>query len=101
MQHMNRFSWRYLLCLAACVLAWSGCASIDSIEPANDAEIASDVRARLADDVTVGRYLIGVQVQDGVVELTGTVRPAGDRARAVAIARGTGGVRGVVDRTTD
>ena len=73
---------------------------MDVAEAGSDAEIRSEVSARLSDDLGLQRLLIGVQCVDGVVELSGRVSSAGDVARAISIARGTTGVRGVIDRTT-
>ncbi|MFW6107167.1 MAG: BON domain-containing protein [bacterium] len=50
----------------------------------SDAEIKAEVRRRLDTDVLVDAGLIDVTVQDGEVDLTGTVGSAAERARASA-----------------
>lgn len=41
---------------------------------------------------------VDVDTRGGVVTLSGTVRSAAERERAVAVARGTAGVKDVVDK---
>ena len=77
----------------------SGCGTITgtsgSISP--DTLIAEDVRDRLSSDPDAGRCHIGVSVADGVVTLDGDVPNDNVRLRAKGIARGTEGVKGIVD----
>ena len=77
----------------------SGCGTISGTggEMSADAQIASDVRERLANDPTTGRCNIGVSVSDGVVTLDGSVPDGNARLRAKDVARGTEGAKGVVD----
>lgn len=62
-----------------------------------DAGITSSVKTKLAADDAVKAYQVDVDTRDHVVTLTGTVDSALARERAVVLARGTDGVRTVVD----
>ena len=62
-----------------------------------DAGITSSVKTKLAADDTVKAYKVDVDTRDHVVTLSGTVDTVVARERAVMLARGTDGVRDVVD----
>jgi hyperosmotically inducible protein len=84
---MNR--WR--LVLAGCALLVTfACA-------ASDPGITTAVKSKLTADDTVKAYQIDVDTKEGVVTLSGTVTNPAAKARAVELARGTDGVRNVVD----
>lgn len=78
-------------------LSMTGCATTGDDGPQSDRAIASDVRERLEADAVTARLNIGISVTDGVVTLSGRVIDPGVRLRAKAAARGTEGVKGVVD----
>jgi hyperosmotically inducible protein len=63
-----------------------------------DAGITTNVKTKLAADDTVKAYEIDVDTRNGVVTLSGGVENAAAKERAVQIARGTDGVRDVVDQ---
>jgi hyperosmotically inducible protein len=63
-----------------------------------DAGVSTNVKTKLAADDTVKAYQIDVDTRNGVVTLTGTVDNAAAKDQAVTIARGTDGVRDVVDQ---
>lgn len=63
-----------------------------------DAGVSANVKTKMAADDTVKAYQIDVDTRNGVVTLTGAVDHAAAKERAVSIARGTDGVRDVVDR---
>jgi len=65
-----------------------------------DPGITTAVKGKLAADDTVKAYKIDVDTKDHVVTLSGNVDSAVAKARAVELARGTKGVRDVVDNTT-
>lgn len=96
---MKRCFWVWTTFLSMVVAGLSGCGTIsgtaENLSP--DAQIASDVRARLTSDPQVGRCNIGVSVSGGVVTLNGSVPDATLRLRAKAAARDAEGVKGVVD----
>ena len=82
------------LLAATCVLAVSfACA-------ASDPGITTAVKSKLTVDDTVKAHKIDVDTKDGVVTLTGTVDSAAAKTRAVELARGTDGVKNVVDNIT-
>ena len=65
-----------------------------------DAGITTNVKTKLATDDTVKAYQIDVDTRNGVVTLSGGVESGAAKERAVQIARGTDGVRDVVDQMT-
>ena len=66
----------------------------------SDPGITTAVKGKLAADDTVKSYRIDVDTKDRVVTLNGKVDTELARSRAVELARGTEGVRDVVDRLT-
>lgn len=79
----------------------AGCASPGLPVDDADAVVAQAVGDRLAQEMLLDRASIKASSQDGVVTLHGVVRSEAQRARALAIARSTSGVREVVDRLRD
>jgi hyperosmotically inducible protein len=65
-----------------------------------DPGITTAVKTKLAADDTVKAYQIDVDTANGVVTLTGIVEAPAAKEKAVTIARGTDGVKDVVDRIT-
>ena len=65
-----------------------------------DAGITTNIKSKMAADDTVKAHQINVDTSNGVVTLRGDVDSALARERAVQIARGTTGVRDVVDQIT-
>jgi len=63
----------------------------------SDADIKDLVEKRVDDDV-IAKSDISVEVNSGVVRLTGTVNSQSDRLHALTLARATSGVRSVVDQ---
>ena len=64
-------------------------------ERIDDAGITAKVKNRLLEDPAVKGLKIDVDTREGVVYLTGSIPGAGERDRAVQIARATEGVRDV------
>lgn len=79
--------------LGAAVIAVSAVACSST-----DPGLTSAVKSKLAADDAVKSYRIDVDTKDAVVTLNGAVDTAAQRARAVELARGTEGVREVVDQ---
>ncbi|MCC7416720.1 MAG: BON domain-containing protein [Acidobacteria bacterium] len=86
------------LLLGAC-LALAACAGTGEIRPQgarsgpmDDATITVRVKAVLLNDPQVAAGGIDVATSAGVVTISGTVRSAGDEARAIELARGVAGV---------
>jgi hyperosmotically inducible protein len=65
-----------------------------------DPGITTAVKAKLAADDTVKAYQIDVDTANGVVTLSGIVEVRAAKEQAVVIARGTDGVKDVVDHIT-
>jgi len=62
-----------------------------------DAELTSEVQKRIADRTELAGDDIGVQVENAVVRLTGSIDGSGDRLAALTAARGVTGVAKVID----
>jgi len=69
-------------------------------ERVDDAGITMAVKGRLLDDPQVKGLRIDVDTREGVVYLTGTVRSAAEKDRAVELARNTENVKNVVTNLT-
>jgi hyperosmotically inducible protein len=67
---------------------------------ATDATITASIKSKMMTDPTIGALQIDVDTSNGVVTLSGNVASAGERDRAVAVARETEGVRDVQDKIT-
>jgi hyperosmotically inducible periplasmic protein len=63
-----------------------------------DAALTSAVKTKFLADTTISGLRIDVDSKNGVVTLTGTVRSAAEKDRALKVARETDGVKSVVDR---
>lgn len=85
------------------LVGWSGIAIAALLTVAcaqSDPGITTAVKSKMAADDTVKSYRIDVDTKDRVVTLSGAVDTPQARERAIEIARGTDGVRDVVDRLT-
>lgn len=83
--------------------AWVGAALIAVSTIAcsqSDPGVTTAVKSKLAADDVVKAYRIDVDTKDRVVTLSGAVDTSMARTRAVELARGTEGVREVVDQLT-
>lgn len=63
-----------------------------------DAGITTNVKTKLAADDTVKAYQVDVDTRNGVVTLSGNVETTAAKEQAIQIARGTDGVRDVIDQ---
>jgi osmotically-inducible protein OsmY len=84
--------------LVAVALAAAACAGAPAAPPAqrDDAEISRAVTAELA-AAELNTFQIQVDTRDGVVTLSGSVTAADQRVEAEKLARGTPGVRRVIN----
>ena len=67
-------------------------------ESAHDASITAKLKAKLALDEVVRARAIDVSTEGSTVTLQGSIGTAAERERAVALARETAGVTGVIDQ---
>lgn len=75
-----------------------GCASTQPVgEQLDDAAIAASIESKLAGDPDVSAFNVDVDVNEGVVRLSGNVEKASARDEAVHHARTTDGVVRVID----
>jgi hyperosmotically inducible protein len=82
---------------------WLGAVAVATMTLAcaeTDPGVTTAVKAKLAADDTVKAYRIDVDTKEKVVTLKGEVDTAGAKTRAVELAKGTAGVRDVVDQLT-
>ncbi len=94
-------NWRNPACLvlvAVAALVATGCATT---QPAStqlsDAEITVKVEAKLAGDPEINPFNIDVDTNEGIVTLSGAVEKKFARDEAERLARGTEGVRDVIN----
>jgi osmotically-inducible protein OsmY len=95
---MKRF--KSFLSLLIMVLVMGGCQALTGEtlgENIDDTGITTRVKASLAADKGTTLTRVGVETTRGVVQLTGVVESAADRARAEQVTRTVNGVRGVVN----
>ena len=100
---MNNIFRLSLLAILAAVMALAGCATMSdnsTIQPTTDAQLAAAVLQRLTQDTMTGMSTFGVEAENGVVTLHGSLRDDTLRARAIAIARSTPGVTDVINKIT-
>lgn len=94
---MTRTVYRMIPALAL-LLAVTACSSHQTAgEKLDDAVITSKVEAKLAADPEVSAFNVDVDTEDGVVRLSGIVKHEKAREEAADLARGTDGVRSVVN----
>ncbi len=67
-------------------------------EVISDVSLTTKIKSKMALDDTVKALDINVTTRDGHVTLSGAVRSAAERDRALALARETAGVKSVIDR---
>jgi hyperosmotically inducible periplasmic protein len=94
---MRKITQSFLLMIGVLWLL-SGCQALTGEtlgEHIDDTTITSTVKTRLAAEKGTTLTRIQVDTDRGVVQLSGVVENAAERARAEQIARGVGGVKGV------
>jgi osmotically-inducible protein OsmY len=91
------FHTRFAVVVLAAVLATSACGGRTAGRTLDDTTITTRVKTAMLNDPSVGGLAINVDTFNGVVTLSGRVRNQGERDRAIAIARQTGGVNEVKD----
>jgi hyperosmotically inducible periplasmic protein len=67
-------------------------------EAASDTAVTAKVKSSFAADPLVSASAIGVTTSGGVVYLTGSVKSAQERQRAIQLVQGVAGVREIVVR---
>ena len=96
MLQLKRLSAFFFAVLLATML---GCASTSKSEGTgeyvDDTVITAKVKAAILDEPTLKSAEINVETFKGVVQLSGFVRSQADINKAVAVARGVGGVTSV------
>ncbi len=94
---LRHTGWWWAIPLAAAVVLVSlvGCARLG--DPWHDARIESEVKARLVAERSANLTRVGVVSRDGVVQLSGAVASAEDRALAENLTASVGGVRRVLN----
>lgn len=93
-----QFKLKTLAAMFALTFLLGGCQAITGEtlgEHIDDTTITTSVKTRLAADKGTSLTRIQVDTDRGVVQLSGVVDSAAERARAEQIARGVGGVKSV------
>jgi osmotically-inducible protein OsmY len=97
MKHIIRFFAAFFLALT--LLTAVGCASTHKHEGTgeyvDDSVITSKVKAAILNEPTLSSAEINVETFKGIVQLSGFVNSSADITKAVAVARGVGGVKSV------
>jgi osmotically-inducible protein OsmY len=95
---MNRKFVLYSL-LTLLTLVPMACGSLNQMTPAplDDAAIEAEVRAKIAEDVTSKTFAVEVDVNDGVVTLSGHAANADDKRKIGQAANDVEGVKSVIN----
>ncbi|UZR29797.1 BON domain-containing protein [Methylococcus mesophilus] len=97
MKHLIRFFSAFFLTLV--LVAAVGCASTQTQEGTgeyvDDSVITSKVKTAIFSEPSLSSAEINVETFKGVVQLSGFVNSRADINKAVAVARGVGGVKSV------
>ena len=97
MKHLSKLFTAFLLALT--LLSVAGCASTSKQEGTgeyvDDSVITSKVKAAILEEPTLSSAEINVETFKGIVQLSGFVNSRADINKAVAVARGVGGVKSV------
>lgn len=87
-----------LLFAGAATFGTAACSSNVSVEEQiDDAAITASVKSKLAADPEVSAHNIDVDTNEGVVTLSGRVDDGAERSEAEQLARGTDGVKRVIN----
>lgn len=98
---MSKATWKSGLLMALALVVMTSLAACSSTQTAgtqvDDAAITASVKAKLAADGDINPFNIDVDTNEGVVTLQGRVERAEARSKAEELARGTDGVRRVIN----
>jgi hyperosmotically inducible protein len=93
---MNKLKHRYALVIAAALLGLAGCATSGGGNSFfDDASTTMRVKKAIYNEPSLKVMDVGVTTEDGVVDLTGTVKSKTERAKAAAVAAKVEGVKKV------
>lgn len=95
-----RTGLRAILHVIALIWLLNGCQAITGEtlgQQIDDTTITTTVKAKLAAEKTATLTRVGVDTNRGVVQLSGVVSSAADRALAEQVARNVGGVKNVIN----
>lgn len=92
-------STKSVLVILILMMATMACSSLNQVTPAgmDDAAIEAELRSRLLDDVETKALELSIQVDDGVVTVSGNVDTMAQKNRITETARGIDGVRSVIN----
>jgi len=95
-----RTAFKSIVSMIALMWVLNGCQAMTGQtlgENIDDTTITTTVKAKLAAEKGSTLTRVGVDTNRGVVQLSGVVSSAADRALAERVARGVGGVKSVVN----
>ena len=97
MKHLSRLLSAFVVALT--LITAAGCASTHKQEGTgeyvDDSVITSKVKTAILNEPGLSSAEINVETFKGVVQLSGFVKSSADITRAVAVAKGVGGVKSV------
>lgn len=98
---MVRSRWIFAMMILL-VFSVAACSSLNQVTPAeiDDEALEADVRAAILDDTDLNAFSFGVDVNDGVVTVSGSVDTAAQRTRVAEAVRRVDGVRTVINNVT-
>jgi hyperosmotically inducible protein len=89
---------KHLLLASALVVGLGAASAFAEQAPADDAALASQVKAALSSTASLAGSKFAVQSKGGVVQLSGSVTTDDQYAEAYRVAMGLAGVQSVVER---
>jgi osmotically-inducible protein OsmY len=93
---MNKLKHRFALVIAAALLGLAGCATSGGGNSYfDDAAVTARVKKAIYNEPSLKVMAVGVTTEDGVVDLSGTVKTRAERAKATAVANKVEGVKRV------
>ena len=92
---MIKLKHRFALAIAAAVLGLAGCASPGGTSFFDDAATTMRVKKAIYNEPSLKVMNIGVATEDGVVDLTGTVKSKAERTKATQVVNRVEGVKKV------
>jgi osmotically-inducible protein OsmY len=92
---MIKLKQRFALAIAAALLGLTGCASPGGTSFFDDAATTMRVKKAIYNEASLKVMNIGVTTEDGVVDLTGTVKSKAERSKATQVVNRVEGVKKV------
>ena len=92
---MSKLKHRFAVAIAAALLGLAGCASTGGNAFFDDAATTARVKKAIFNEPSLQVMNVSVSTEDGVVNLSGTVKSKAERSKASAVATKVEGVKKV------